>query len=111
MAYMDVNLNVAAMAVVFGELNTKVRVRVKDGKTQVRPTTRVSGKLLPKGEQLRNVTRKGNAGRFGLPTAFTDGMTAGTVAFAEANHGWFTLVQGAEAAFAPAQYQGRVSTK
>lgn len=110
MAYMDVNLNVGAMNVLFGAEATKVRVRVKNGQTQVRPTNRVSAKLLPKGEQLRNVTRKGNAGRFGLPTAFTDTLRAGVVAFVPGKHGWFTLVSASETTL-PAQYLGRAVAK
>lgn len=92
MAYMNVSMTVAAMGVVMGSA-TKVRVRSLDnGQVQVRPTDRVSDKNLPKGEQLRTVGLKGNSGRFGLPSAFTDNLVAGKVGFAKAKHGWFTIV-------------------
>lgn len=111
MAYMDLNVKVAATNVLFGLANTKVRVRVKDGATQILPTIRAIGKNLPEGEQLRPIARKGNASRIGLPTAFTDTLKPGVVAFVPAKHGWFTMVQGTQAAFAPEEYKGNLTAK
>lgn len=64
------NLNVAALAAL-GD-NTKLRVRVKDGVLQVRPTGRVLASNLPEGEMLRTVSFKRKGERvegavFGLP--------------------------------------------
>ena len=98
MAYMNVNVNVSAMQSIFASA-TKVRVRsLPNGQVQVRPTDRVSDKNLPEGEQLRNISAKGNSGRFGLPSVFTafwpkEGTTK--IGFQAAKHGWYTVVPAA----------------
>lgn len=62
-----VNLNKLASELC-GE-NTKVRIRVQDGEFQIRPTNRVEGKNLPKGEQLVELKSRADRGtrRFALP--------------------------------------------
>lgn len=87
------NLNVAATALL-GEM-VKVRVRVKDDVLQIRPTDRVLGTNLPKGEVLRNVSFKKKGEKVqgavinlkdiaGEPGTATD-MVAG-------KYGWYSMV-------------------
>lgn len=88
MAYVTMNLNAAATAQLAGA--TKLRVRIQDGKVQIRPTDRASAVNLPKGESLRAVSRK-NAStvKFGMGgTELTPGTKLVPVA---AKYGWFTL--------------------
>jgi hypothetical protein len=74
--------------------NTKVRVRVAaGGMVQLRPTARVSGKRLPKGETLVGVKRMGIFSQIDLGG---DANLAALVPFSSilvpVNHGWLSLV-------------------
>jgi ferric-dicitrate binding protein FerR (iron transport regulator) len=95
MANRTVNLNKNA-TVLMGE-NTKVRVRVKEGVLQIRPTGRQTAVALPKGEVLIDLRDKKQAVRslrFTLPhevaeaVALPVGAQFLTVA---AKHGWLSL--------------------
>lgn len=93
------NLNVAALTALNG--NTKVRVRVKDGVLQMRPTDRVLASNLPEGETLRTVSYKRSGdkvegAKFGLPGATLEkGARYEVVA---GKYGWLSLVPAASVA-------------
>lgn len=89
-------LNKTAIAQLGG--NDKVRVRVTYEGLQLRPTNRVSGKRLPKGEKLISVKRMGIFSQIDL-AAFGDTSTAFapvTPHLVPAKHGWLSLVTGAD---------------
>ena len=91
----QINLNGAALASLNG--NTKLRVRVKDGVLQVRPTDRVLASNLPEGEMLRTVSFKRKADGeargavFGLPGFEAEKGTKYEVVAGK--YGWLSLVQ------------------
>ena len=73
--------------------NTKVRVRVAGGMVQLRPTDRVSGKRLPKGETLVGVKRMGIFSQIDLGGGADLAVLVPSAAIlAPVNHGWLTLV-------------------
>lgn len=85
-----VNLNKNASALM-GE-NNKVRVRVQDGRLEIRPTTRVSAVGLPKGEVLVDLREKKQAVRayrFTVPSEIAQAAFAtGSFELSLAKHGW-----------------------
>lgn len=93
---MKLTLNKAAIAQFAGA--TKARIRyVGNGVLQLRPTERVSGKRLPKGEALVDIKRMGIFNQIDLTTFLTDGrdvVTSG--ALTPAKHGWLTLADAGE---------------
>lgn len=82
-----VNLNKLASELV-GE-NTKVRIRVLDGLVQIRPTNRVKGSNLPKGELLVDLRSKDSNRRFTLPKEIE--MPVGGFRAVELKHNWIAL--------------------
>lgn len=76
--------------------NAKVRVRAKDGVLQMRPTHRVSGKRLPKGEVLVDVNRMGIFSQVKLSAFDVVDMNVAIPAvgvLSPAKHGWLALVE------------------
>ena len=94
------NLNVAATALL-GEM-VKVRVRVKDDVLQIRPTDRVLGSNLPKGEFLRNVSVRKEGERVkGAAVNLRDvagGEVGQAVEMVAGKYGWYSLVSTAAVA-------------
>ncbi len=92
MSYKNVNINAAATQAIVGE-NTKARVRIKDGVTQVRFTDRTSLVNLPDDEAVVDLYVKGNGRRLGLRSAMSGALEAGTkVALEYVKYGWYALV-------------------
>lgn len=92
MSYKNVNINAAATQAIVGE-NTKARVRIKDGVTQVRFTDRTSLVNLPDDEAVIDLYVKGNGRRLGLRSAMSGALEAGTkVALEYVKYGWYALV-------------------
>lgn len=95
MANKTVNLNKNASALMGA--NTKVRVRVASGVLEIRPTNRVDGKALPKGEILIDLREKKQAVRalrFTLPAALAEQvMVTSGVQFltVTGKHGWLAI--------------------
>ena len=85
------NLNTAATLMMKGA--TKIRAKVEDGVLMIKPTDRVCGKALPKGEKLVKLSRK-NAStvKFGV-RGFDDAALAfgQQVGLAVVKHGWIAL--------------------
>ena len=90
--YKNVNFLAAASASVIGTA-TKARVRVNDGRVQVRFTDRTSTVNMPKDEQLLDLGTKGAGRRLGLKSDVADVLPApGTgLVLNKAKYGWFTL--------------------
>ena len=90
--YKNVNFLAAASTSVIGSA-TKARVRINEGKVQVRFTDRVSLVNLPKGEEVINLGVKGSGRRLGLKSDIADNLQApGTgLTLTQAKYGWFTL--------------------
>ncbi len=103
-------LNVAALAVLGA--NVQVRVREKDGVTQIRPSARVISTNLPKGETMRKLGFKRDGDKVRAATVtVTDlaGLEAGTnYKLVDAKYGWQALVAGEPA---KGEAYGRVSVK
>lgn len=93
MARFTMNLNAAATQLTKGA--TKVRTKVENGVLMIKPTDRVCGKALPKGEKLVALSRKNSSTvKFGLRGDFAETLAFGDrLALVEAKHGWFTLVK------------------
>lgn len=74
--------------------NTKVRVRAAYEGLQLRPTARVSGKRLPKGEFLVDIKRMGIFSQIDLSAAGEVSTAFAPVnpILVPAKHGWLTLV-------------------
>ncbi len=106
------NFNVAALALIGS--NVQVRVREKDGVTQVRPSARVISTNLPAGETMRKLSFKQENGKVnGARVTVTDlaGLDAGTAyELINGKYGWYTL---AAVAGTPAKGSafGRVAAK
>lgn len=91
MARLTMNLNAAATLMMQGA--QKVRIKVEEGKLFIKPTDRVCGKALPKGEKLVKLSRKNSSTvKFGLR-----GDTGAALAFGQqfglagVKHGWMVL--------------------
>lgn len=92
---MRATLNLNAFATHLMNGASKVRVKVSDGQLMFKPTDRVCGKALPKGEKLVALSRK-NAStvKFGLRGDYAETLAFGDrLALVEAKHGWFTLAK------------------
>lgn len=91
MARFTMNLNAAATQLTKGA--TKVRTKVENGVLMIKPTDRVCGKALPKGEKLVALSRKNSSTvKFGLRGAFAEVLTFGAqMGLTEAKHGWLVL--------------------
>ena len=87
-----INLNAAATLLANGA--AKVRTKAVDGVLFIKPTDRVCGKNLPKGEKLVALSRKNmSTVKFGLRGDIADVLVIGTrLALVEAKHGWYKLV-------------------
>ena len=85
------NLNAAATRMTNGA--AKVRVKVEGGLLMFKPTDRVCGKALPKGEKLVALSRKNSATvKFGLRGDYAAALAFGTsMGVAPAKHGWMVL--------------------
>lgn len=97
--YKNVNFLAATTASVIGSA-TKARVRVNDGRVQVRFTDRTSTVNMPKSEILLNLGVKGAGRRLGLKSEFADILPApGTpLVLTEPKYGWYTLAAAADTA-------------
>jgi hypothetical protein len=86
------NLNAAATQV-FVKDATKVRVKMEDGILMIKPTDRVCGKALPKGEKLLKLTRKDvSSVKFSLRGFDGLNLVAGQkVGLVDAKRGWLAL--------------------
>ena len=86
-------LNKTAIAQFDGAPKARIR-NVGGGVIQLRPTNRVSGKRLPKGEVLVDIKRGGIFNTIDLQAAFGEtGPDVFTSALlAPAKHGWLSLV-------------------
>jgi hypothetical protein len=86
------NLNAAATRMTNGA--AKVRTKVENGVLMIKPTDRVCGKALPKGEKLVALSRKNSSTvKFGLRGEFAEVLTFGAkLALVEKKHGWLALV-------------------
>lgn len=85
------NLDAVATRTMAGA--SKVRIKVENGILMIKPTDRVCGKALPKGEKLVALSRKNSSTvKFGLRGAFAEVLTFGAqMGLAEAKHGWLVL--------------------
>lgn len=85
------NLNAAATRMMAGA--QKVRVKVEGGLLMIKPTDRVCGKALPKGEKLVKLSAKNKSTvKFGLRGDYAAALTFGAQAgLAPAKHGWMVL--------------------
>jgi len=90
------NLNLSATSAMNGM--TKVRVKNENGKLFIKPTDRVCGKNLPKGEKLvklsvKNPNRASSLVKFGLRGDINGAAQAGqTLKILFAARGWIELV-------------------
>jgi hypothetical protein len=87
-----INLNAFATRMTNGA--AKARVKAVDGVLMIKPTDRVCGKALPKGEKLVALSkRNAYAVKFGLRGEIADVLVLGSkLALVEAKHGWYKLV-------------------
>jgi len=85
------NLNAAATLSMKGA--AKVRVKVENGLLLIKPTDRVEGKNLPKGEKLVKLSQKNSSTvKFGLRGDYASALTFGAqMGIAPVKHGWFVL--------------------
>ena len=92
MARFTLNFNAAATQV-FVKDATKVRVKMEDGILLIKPTNRVCGKALPKGEKLLKLSRKNSSTvKFSLRGFDGLNLVAGQkVGFVDAKRGWLAL--------------------
>jgi hypothetical protein len=88
MAFVNVVFNNHALK--FIGSNPQVRIRIKNGRLQFRPTTRVSDLNLPPGERLRPILRTDRRVYFSVKEDFLNPDTV--VAVEDETYGWFTLV-------------------
>lgn len=91
------NLNTAATQLMQGM--SKVRVKLEGGSLYIKPTDRVCGKNLPKGEKLLKLSKRTNtAVKFSL-RGF-DGaqfiFIGASVGLSRAGHGWYLLENSTE---------------
>lgn len=87
-------------SVLVGEL-ARIRIRVRDGVVEFRPTDRVSGKLLPKGEFLVDVRRNSKGANFRLPEGIE--LPLGNFEVSAAKHGWLRTQVVEKPVLAPGQ--------
>lgn len=99
MSYRNLTIGAAATTALIGT-STKARVRLKDGRVQVRFTERTSLVNLPKDEIVKDLYVKSNSRRIGLPTAFGAVLEPGKIALEPGKYGWFSVVPAADAATA-----------
>jgi hypothetical protein len=96
MARITLNMNASATRMMNSA--SKVRVKVEAGVLMFKPTDRVCGKALPKGEKLvaltkRNAKRTFSLVKFGLRGEIADAVTLGSkLALVEGKRGWVALV-------------------
>jgi hypothetical protein len=85
------NLNAAATQMMKGF--PKVRIKMEDGVLLIKPTDRVCGKNLPKGEKLLKLSRKNSATvKFGIRGFDGVALAFGQqVGLAVVKHGWLAL--------------------
>ena len=86
------NFNVAALALIGS--NLQIRVREKDGVTQIRPSARVISTNLPAGETMRKLGFKAEKGKVtGARVTVSDlGLEAGAAyELVPAKYGWVSL--------------------
>jgi hypothetical protein len=90
---MRATLNLNASATLMMQGAQKVRVKVEDGLLMIKPTDRVCGKALPKGEKLVKLSRKNSSTvKFGLRGDYAEVLAFGTsMGVAPAKHGWMVL--------------------
>lgn len=92
MSYMNLNINSATTAALVGTA-TKARLRLRDGRLQIRFTDRTSLVNLPKTEQVANLSVKGNGRRLGLRSNFAESLEAGSkIALVGAKYGWYDVL-------------------
>ncbi len=65
-----------------------VRIRVREGRLQFRPTTRKSQTNLPKGERLREICRTRTTTYFSVKEDFLESDTI--MCIEEVQYGWYT---------------------
>lgn len=91
------NVNAAAANMFVG---AKVRMRVRDGVVQLRPTDRVLGTNLPEGELLRAVSFKrnknGTVGGVAVNMTNFAGEAGQAYELVKAKNGWLAMVPVAE---------------
>lgn len=85
------NLNANATRMMAGA--QKVRVKVVAGILMIKPTDRVCGKALPKGEKLVKLSQKNKSTvKFGLRGDYAAALAFGTsMGLNATKHGWFAL--------------------
>lgn len=93
---MRATLNLNALATHTMNGAQKVRVKVEDGVLMIKPTDRVCGKALPKGEKLVKLSRKNSSTvKFGLRGVEALGLEFGNgMSLVPAPRGYFKLVAG-----------------
>jgi hypothetical protein len=86
-----INLNAQATRMMNGM--TKVRVKVEAGILMIKPTDRVCGKALPKGEKLVALSRKNSSTvKFGLRGDYAAVLMFGdAMGLNPVKHGWIAL--------------------
>lgn len=91
MARFTLNLNAPATRTMAGA--SKVRIKVENGILKVKPTDRVCGKALPKGEKLVALSRRNSSTvKFGLRGVEAKGLNEGWLLTVKAEkHGWFRI--------------------
>lgn len=92
MARNTINFNTAAANLFQG--NTKLRIRERDGRIEVRPTARVLADNLPEGETMRAVAfkRSGNRVSGAVLSMNNVGEPGARYDVVRARYGWYVLV-------------------